>query len=94
MQQTVEMFGLCRVTVNPDLKIQKIEAFFDPETFLRALEGDEAKLQGCNSIDIFVSPESGLKPGPSHVWSVDTCLSLNVAENVSQFHAQFCAQSS
>ena len=47
MQQTVEMFGLCRVTVNGDLKIQKIEAFFDPETFLRALQGEEGKREMC-----------------------------------------------
>ena len=34
------------------------------------------RLQGCNSIDIFVGPESGPKPGPSHVWSFETCLNL------------------
>ena len=47
MPQTVEMFGLCRVTVSDELKIQMIEAFFDPETFLRALEGEEGKLDMC-----------------------------------------------
>ena len=30
--------------------------------------------KGCNSIDIFVGPESGPEPGPSHVWSFETCL--------------------
>ena len=59
MQQTVEMFGLCRVTVNPDLKIQKIEAFFDPETFLRALEGDEAKLRMCGGGKALLGDHAG-----------------------------------
>ena len=31
---------------------------------------------GRNSIDIFVRPESGPEPGPSHVWSFETCLNL------------------
>ena len=30
--------------------------------------------QGWNSIDIFLGPKWGPEPGPSHVWSVDTCL--------------------
>ncbi len=29
-REVVEMFGLCRVVVNDDLKISKIEVFFDP----------------------------------------------------------------
>ena len=29
---------------------------------------------GGNSIDIFVGPDSGPEPGPSHVWSLETCL--------------------
>ena len=33
------MYGMCRVTVSEELKIQKIEAYFDPETFIQALEG-------------------------------------------------------
>ena len=37
--ETVEMFGMCRVGVDSNLKIGKIEAFFDPESFLRVLEG-------------------------------------------------------
>ena len=32
--------------------------------------------QGCNSIDIFVCPESGPEPVRSHVWSFETCLNL------------------
>ena len=31
---------------------------------------------GCNSIDIFLGPESGQKPGTSHVMSFETCLNL------------------
>ena len=31
---------------------------------------------GRNSIDIFVGPESGPEPGPSHVMSFETCLNL------------------
>jgi hypothetical protein len=38
------MYGLLRVTVTDALKIEKIEAFFDPDTFLEALEGKEGKL--------------------------------------------------
>ncbi len=30
---------MCRVGVDSSLKIGKIEAFFDPESFLRVLEG-------------------------------------------------------
>lgn len=38
--ETIEMFGMCRVTVNPaNLKIRKIEAFLDPDSFLQVLEG-------------------------------------------------------
>ena len=37
--EVLEMFGLCRVTVNEDLKIQKIEVYYNPGTFIRALEG-------------------------------------------------------
>ena len=32
--------------------------------------------QGCNSIDIFLNPESGPEPGPSHVWCFETCLNF------------------
>ena len=32
--------------------------------------------QGRNSIDIFVGPESGPEPCPSHVWGFETCLNL------------------
>ena len=32
--------------------------------------------QGRNSIDIFVGPESGPEPCPSHVSSFETCLNL------------------
>ena len=31
---------------------------------------------GRDSIDIFVRPESGPEPCPSHVWSFQTCLNL------------------
>ena len=27
--------------------------------------------QGCNSIDIFIGPESGPEPDPSHFWSFE-----------------------
>ena len=37
--EVVEMYGMCRVTVDENLKICKIEAFFDPDSFLLALEG-------------------------------------------------------
>jgi len=37
--ETVEMFGMCRVGVDSNLKIGKIEAFFDSDSFLRVLEG-------------------------------------------------------
>ena len=59
MPQTVEMFGLCRVTVSDELKIQKIEAFFDPETFLRALEGEEGKLDMCRDGKALLGEHSG-----------------------------------
>ena len=31
---------------------------------------------GCNSIHIFLGPESGPEPGPSHFWSFETWLDL------------------
>jgi len=37
--ELLEMFGVARVTVNEDLKIQKIEVYYDPETFIKACEG-------------------------------------------------------
>ena len=46
------MFGLCRVTVNDDLKIQKIEVYYSPETFIKALEGKRkpGELKGGKAI--------------------------------------------
>ena len=32
--------------------------------------------QARNSIDIFLGPESGPEPCPSHVWIFQTCLNL------------------
>jgi hypothetical protein len=37
--ELVELYGMCRVTVNNSLKITKIEVFYDPQTFMEALEG-------------------------------------------------------
>ena len=37
--EMLEMFGLGRVIVNEDLKIQNLEVYFDPETFIKACEG-------------------------------------------------------
>ena len=37
---------------------------------------DMCHVQGRNSIDIFLGPESGPEPGPSHVWSFEICLNL------------------
>ena len=45
--QTVNMYGLLRATVNDELKIQKLEVFYDPTTFLRVLEGSEEK-EACS----------------------------------------------
>ena len=33
-------------------------------------------VQGCNSIDIFLVPESAPKPVPTHIWSFVPCLNL------------------
>ena len=46
------MYGLARVTVSEELKIQKIEVFFDPETFIKACEGrlKPTELKGGRSI--------------------------------------------
>ena len=37
--EKLEMFGIGKVTVNEELKIQKIEVYYDPETFIKACEG-------------------------------------------------------
>ena len=39
---------------------------------LEAAKQQQQEEQGCNSIDIFLGPESG----PSHVWILETCLNL------------------
>ena len=44
-------------------------------------EEDALEELGCDSIDIFVGPESGQEPGPSHVWSFETCLNLECPSN-------------
>ena len=33
------MIGICRVTVTTELKIMKIEVFYDPDTFIQVLQG-------------------------------------------------------
>ena len=50
--EVLEMFGLCRVAVNDDLKIQKIEVYYSPETFIKALEGKRkpGELRGGKAI--------------------------------------------
>ena len=45
--------------------------------FLPSTIATPGMYQGCNSIDIFVSPESGPEPGPSHVWRFEICLNLS-----------------
>jgi len=37
--EMVEMYGLARVTVTEQLKIQRIEVYYDPETFIKVMEG-------------------------------------------------------
>ena len=46
------MFGLCRVTVDDQLKICKLEVFFDPDSFLLAMEGklDYRKLKNGTTL--------------------------------------------
>ena len=34
-----EMYGVTRVTVSEELKVQMLEVFYDPETFIKACEG-------------------------------------------------------
>ena len=48
----LEMYGLARATVTADLKIQKIEVFYDPETFIKACEGrlKPTELKGGRSL--------------------------------------------
>ena len=48
--ETIEMYGLLRVTVNDDLKIQLIEAFYDPDSFLEVLEGKKSPHELKNGI--------------------------------------------
>ena len=50
--EQLEMYGLARVTVNEELKIQKIEVFYDPETFIKACEGrlKPTELKGARSL--------------------------------------------
>ena len=39
--ETVELYGLCRVEVTEQLKINKIEVFYDPDTFIEVLKGEK-----------------------------------------------------
>ena len=39
--RTVEMFGLCRAEVTAEMKIGRLEVFYDPATFLRVLLQEE-----------------------------------------------------
>ena len=51
-EEHLEMYGLARVRVSEELKIQKIEVFFDPETFIKACEGrlKPTELKGGRSL--------------------------------------------
>jgi len=40
--ELIEIYGLCRVVVNKDLKIQKLEVFLNNDSFLDVLEGNAA----------------------------------------------------
>lgn len=46
--ELLELYGIIRVTVNDELKIGKIEAFYDPTSFLETMEGkrDPKDLKG------------------------------------------------
>ena len=66
--ELVEMYGLTRATVNDQLKIQKLEVFFDPESFIKTMEGrlKPSDLKGGKAIigDIecpFIGKSSKLK---------------------------------
>lgn len=50
--ELVEMYGVLRVTVNDDLKIGKIEAFYDPQSFLETMDGknDPKDLRGGQAL--------------------------------------------
>ena len=37
--EQLEMFGLAKVSVTEELKVQRMEVFYDPETFIKACEG-------------------------------------------------------
>ena len=37
--EQLDMVGICRITVTEDLKVQHIDVFYDPETFIKACEG-------------------------------------------------------
>ena len=50
--ELIELYGILRVTVNDELKIGKIEAFYDPEAFLHTMEGkqDSKDLHGGQAL--------------------------------------------
>ena len=33
------MYGIMKMTLNEELKVQTVEVFYDPETFIKACEG-------------------------------------------------------
>ena len=43
---------------------------------LEAAKQQQQEEQGCNSIDIFLGPDSGPESGLSYVWIFETCLNM------------------
>ena len=37
--ETIEMYGLLRITLNEEMKIKLLEVFYDPDTFIEVMEG-------------------------------------------------------
>ena len=50
--EKIEMYGLLRVTVNDEMKIQLIEVFYDPETFIQVMEGKKSLDELKNGVAI------------------------------------------
>ena len=46
------MYGLIRCTVNEQLKIQKLEVYYDPDTFIEVMEGKKGPHELENGIAV------------------------------------------
>lgn len=51
--EIIEIYGLLRVKLNEEMKIQLIEVFYDPDTFIEVMEGKKSPDELTGGFAIF-----------------------------------------